>query len=47
MTTDKDIDGKVELAARIVRNLHNVRKAKDVSNGVKIKQYQSILLYIM
>jgi len=49
VSSDKDIDRRVGVAAGIVRSLHNVWRAKDISKRVKTKLYQtlvqSILLY--
>ena len=38
-----DIDRRVGLAAEIVRNLHNVWKATDISKSVKTKLHQTFV----
>ena len=47
---DRDVDRRIGLAAGIVRNLHSIWKAKDISKSRKffcISQWSSRLFYIM
>ena len=45
---DRDVDRRIGLAAGIVRNLHSIWKAKDISKSTKVlyqSMVQSIVLY--
>ena len=41
--TDRDVDRRIGLTAGIVRNLHSIWKAKDISKSTKNFLYQSMV----
>jgi len=49
LSCDKDISGRIGLAAGIVRSLHKVWEAKDITKATKVLLYrtlvQSVILY--
>ena len=44
---DRDADKRIGLAAGIVRNLHSIRKAEDISKSTKVLLYQSMVQSIV
>ena len=44
---DRDVDRRIGLAAGIVRNLHSIWKAKDISKSTKVLLYQSMVQSIV
>jgi len=43
MSCDKDVTRRIGLAAGIVRNLHNIWKAKDITKSTKVLLYQTLV----
>ena len=44
---DRDVDRRIGVAAGIVRNLHSIWKAKDISKSTKVLLYQSMVQSIV
>jgi len=44
---DRDVDRRIGLPAGIVRNLHSIWKAKDISKSTKVLLYQSMVQSIV